>query len=185
MAIEEEKSPAEQTEAAPAKKGGSKKLVLFGVIGLVCVGLGVGGAIFLTKGKGGSSESEKSSSSKEHVDDDSAEKHAGNENEHSSGASSVYTIKDIVVNPSGTGGQRYLSVSFAFDLGSEQLKTTFEQREPIIRDALITILSSKTVAQLTDAREKEIIRLQVKKRLMQMLKTKDLAGVYYSDFVLQ
>jgi flagellar basal body-associated protein FliL len=55
----------------------------------------------------------------------------------------------------------------------------------LVRDALITILSAKTVAQLTDAKQKEIIRYQVKKRLEQLLSTNEIEGVYFTDFVLQ
>ena len=94
-------------------------------------------------------------------------------------------IKDIVINPAGTGGSRFLSVSFGFELESSELAAEFEHREPLVRDALITIMSSKTVAQLTDAKQKEIIRYQIKKRVSQLLNTDDLAAVYYTDFVLQ
>ena len=97
----------------------------------------------------------------------------------------IHEISNIVVNPAGTGGSRFLSVSFGFDLESAELAAQFEQREPIIRDALITILSSKTVAQLTDPKEKEIVRYQIRKRLSQLMETDEITGVYYTDFVLQ
>jgi flagellar FliL protein len=97
----------------------------------------------------------------------------------------VYMMKDIVINPAGTGGTRFLSVSFGFELESQELVRLFEGREPIIRDALITILSSKTVAQLTDFKQKEIIRYQIKKRVSHIMNTEELSGVYYTDFVLQ
>ena len=42
-----------------------------------------------------------------------------------------------------------------------------------------------SVVRLTDAREKEITRLQIKKRLSDLLKTQDLTAVYFTDFVLQ
>ncbi|MFQ6008943.1 MAG: flagellar basal body-associated protein FliL, partial [Candidatus Zixiibacteriota bacterium] len=100
---------------------------------------------------------------------------------HDGETSTIYTIKDIVINPAGTGGTRFLSVSFAFELRAPELEKEFEAREPVIRDALITILSSKTVAQLTDPKEKEIVA----KRVSQLLRTEQLAGVYYTDFVLQ
>ncbi|MEW5995435.1 MAG: flagellar basal body-associated FliL family protein, partial [Candidatus Zixiibacteriota bacterium] len=104
---------------------------------------------------------------------------------HGHDSAIFYTIQDIVINPAGTGGTRFLSVSFGFELGSTNLEADFVTREAAVRDALITILSSKTVAQLTDAREKEITRYQIKKRISDMLNTRELAGVYYTDFVLQ
>ena len=101
------------------------------------------------------------------------------------GESIVYSISDIIVNPAGTGGTRFLSVSFGFELNSASLADDFDAKEAIVRDALITILSSKTVAQLTDVKQKEIVRYQIKKRLEQLLRTKEIEGVYYTDFVLQ
>jgi flagellar FliL protein len=97
----------------------------------------------------------------------------------------VYAIQDIVVNPAGTAGSRFLSISFGFDVGSDALWADFEAREQMVRDALITILSSKTVSQLTDAKQKEIMRYQIKKRLSKLLETEELEAVYYTDFVLQ
>ena len=78
-----------------------------------------------------------------------------------------------------------MSVSFGFELESEWAASEFETKESIVRDALITILSSKTVAQLTDSKQKEIVRYQIKKRLSQVMQTDELTGVYFTDFVLQ
>jgi len=55
----------------------------------------------------------------------------------------------------------------------------------MVRDALISILGSKTIEQLSDAKEKEITRYQIKKRVEHLLKTKKLEAVYFTNFVLQ
>ncbi len=185
-------------DGASKKSGGSKKLILFGGIGLGAVVIGVALALFVLKPmmakSDAAAEGEQTTqveASKEKAKDKKAEKkHKKSKKKKSGGhgeegASDIYTIKDIVINPAGTGGTRFLSVSFAFELESEELKAEFEAREPVIRDALITILSSKTVAQLTDPKQKEIIRYQIKKRVSKLMETEELAGVYYTDFVLQ
>jgi len=170
-------------ESKPGKARGSKKLFLFGGIGVGAIVLGVSLALFvikpMTSGSGGNEPAKTAQG-------ESPKGHSkGKKDGHESEASTIYTIKDIIINPAGTGGTRFLSVSFAFDLESEELKAELETREPVIRDALITILSSKTVAQLTDPRQKEIARYQIKKRISDLMKTDELAGVYYTDFVLQ
>ncbi|HVP07733.1 MAG TPA: flagellar basal body-associated FliL family protein [Candidatus Acidoferrum sp.] len=193
MAAEEEKTVVASGEAPAAeKKKGPNKLILFGGIGLGVVVIGVVLALFVLKpmmsggdskagapAKGASTHETKKAElppakSKEKKAESGAE-----------GSALVYAIKDIVVNPAGTGGTRFLSVSFGFDVRSKELAAAMEQREPLVRDVLITILSSKTVAELTDPKQKEIMRLQIRKRLSQVLQTEDLAGVYYTDFVLQ
>ena len=189
MAADDEKTSVEVGESSAPEQETSKgpsKLVLFGGIGAAVVVLGVVLALFVLKPMMTSSSSagntEQTGTSEGHVKHKPKPKKTKN---HGDGQSMLYAIKDIVVNPAGTGGTRFLSVSFGFELGSPELAHEFEKREALVRDALITILSAKTVAQLTDAKQKEIVRYQVKKRLSQLLDTEEIAGVYYTDFVLQ
>ncbi|MFZ5980097.1 MAG: flagellar basal body-associated FliL family protein [Candidatus Zixiibacteriota bacterium] len=189
MPADDEKTTVEVNEDTGAeKKKGKSKLILFGGIGLAVVILGVVLAMFVIGPMMSGSDEEAALEETTKVDDahktDEPEKPRKKSKSHGS-ETLVYTIKDIVINPAGTGGSRFLSVSFGFELGSAELAAVFEQREVLVRDALITILSSKTVAQLTDAKQKEIVRYQIKKRLSSLLNTEDLTAVYYTDFVLQ
>jgi len=206
MANEEDKTIINENSDPQSSKaendvtgaGGRKKLFLFGGVGAGAILMGVILALFIikpmTSGSGDEKEGSVQTDPSAPSHPGSPEKHGkqetnkprnkshGDQGEESAG---IYTIKDIVVNPAGTGGTRFLSVSFAFDLESKELAAEFKVREAIIRDALITILSSKTVAQLTDPRQKEIARYQIKKRVSELMSTDRLAGVYYTDFVLQ
>ena len=196
----------EQTEESP-KKGGllANKLVLFGGVGLATIIVGIALAMFVIKPMMSNAGDEEVDQTEEVVSEDDGGHNAQKESSHAKAQkpkkkskkksshgsgdgeaeNSVYSIKDIVINPAGTGGTRFLSVSIAFELETAELTHKFEAREPIVRDALITILSSKTVAQLTDPKQKEITRYQIKKRISKIMKTDELAGVYYTDFVLQ
>ncbi|MBN1211354.1 MAG: flagellar basal body-associated FliL family protein [candidate division Zixibacteria bacterium] len=188
MPADDEKTTVEVKEnAEPEKKKGSSKLILFGGIGLAVVVLGVVLAMFVIKpmmagsDEGAVDEAQVSNTHEE----DAPKKPKTRKPKDGTSEAFVYAIKDIVINPAGTGGSRFLSVSFGFEIESSELAAEFERRELLVRDALITIMSSKTVAQLTDAKQKEIIRYQIKKRLSKLLDTEDLAAVYYTDFVLQ
>ncbi|HUV31660.1 MAG TPA: flagellar basal body-associated FliL family protein [Acidobacteriota bacterium] len=186
----------EEAASDASSPGSRKKLVLYGGIAAVCLVLGVALAVFVVRpmvaGSGGGAAEQAAGLEQPREDRESkqAERHKAEPKERTKasgdeGKSVVYAIRDIVVNPAGTGGSRFLSVSFGFEVASEQLVAELESREPVIRDALITILCSKTVAELTDAKQKEITRYQIKKRVEQLLQTDELAGVYYTDFVLQ
>lgn len=193
MAQEDDKTTVEvsekdEAESAGNKKGSKKLLMLVGG-GLGVVVIGVALALFVLKpmmaGEGGDSADQTEQTNKSEDHHKSSSKSSGHGSDHGESGSMVYAIKDIVVNPAGTGGTRFLSVSFGFDLKYAELSSEFEAREPLVRDALITILSSKTVAELTNAKQKEIIRYQVKKRLSSLMNTDGINGVYYTDFVLQ
>ncbi len=169
-------------EKAPNKSasGGLKKFLMPGLVGFGAIALGVTLAIFVVRPMMSKSPD---GAAPEKPSDHKTEESGGNE--HGTTAGSVYTIKDIVVNPANTGGTRFLSVSFAFEVKSDSLMAQLTAKELMVRDALITILSAKSVAQLTDPKEKEIVRYQIRKRISDLLKTDQLAAVYYTDFVLQ
>lgn len=196
-----DKAKAEGEGSTEAKKGGNK-MILFGGIGAGAIVLGVALTLFVIKPMmSGSDESADATEEvAEHGGDKEKSAHGESRKEkpkpkkkprkkdghgEEGGGPGILAVKDIVINPAGTGGSRFLSVSFAFEVESAYLAAEFEERAPIIRDALITILSSKTVAQLTDPKQKEIVRYQIKKRISQLMETDELAGVYYTDFVLQ
>jgi len=164
-----------ETDANSAKgKKGFPSIIIYVVIALVMAGAGyfIGGK--LTSPSDDETKSvEKKGKKKEHG------------KQTADIPSEVFLMEDIIVNPSGTGGTRFLSVSIGFEVASEMTLKLFEKREPAIKDALITILGSKTLEQLSDAREKEITRYQIKKRIEQLLKTEEVMAVYFTDFILQ
>jgi flagellar basal body-associated protein FliL len=50
---------------------------------------------------------------------------------------------------------------------------------------LISILSGRSVAQLTNSAEREQMRLEIQARLNQMLEGEKLSAVYFVDYVMQ
>ncbi|MDD4052814.1 MAG: flagellar basal body-associated FliL family protein [candidate division Zixibacteria bacterium] len=97
----------------------------------------------------------------------------------------ICMIGEIIVNPAGTGGTRYLSASVGFELGNSKAGARFAEREAVIRDALITILSSQSITELTDFRQRELLRKLIKQRAEKLLKAGDITAVYFTEFVLQ
>jgi flagellar FliL protein len=179
MAPENEKNNPDGTvveeQAAVKKKKGLPPIVLYVVIAVVMVAVGV---VVGTKFIGGA----------ESVDGEpvAEEKAAPEKKEHQEGEpTELFTVADLVVNPAGTEGTRFLSASIGFETYSKHTLELMEKREHLVRDALITILGSKTIDQLSDPKQKEIIRFQIKKRTEQLLQVDDLAAVYFTQFILQ
>jgi len=199
MALDDEQTTVdggEPTEAEGGKKGGSKMIMLIGVaVGAIVIGVLLSMFVLNPSSDDGGGDGH-AEVTEEKPDDGHGDSHSkpkkkkdshGGGDDHGGGGDGglIFAMRDIVVNPAGTGGSRFLSVSFGFELGYPGLHAEFEAREPIVRDALITILSSKTVTQLTDPKQKEIVRYQIKKRVSDLMETDEIKGVYYTDFVLQ
>jgi flagellar FliL protein len=185
MSPKDEK-PAKETpspEAEPAKKKKIPPIAIYAVAGVVLL---VAGYFVGTKFLGGSKSGEeaKTEESKD-AKAEGKEKEKEKKKSKDEKPSAIFTMEDIIVNPAGTSGTRFLSISIGFEVGSPESLKLFEERQPLIKDALITILGSKTMEQLSDPKQKEITRFQIKKRVEQLLEVEDLAAVYFTDFILQ
>jgi flagellar protein FliL len=109
----------------------------------------------------------------------------------------IFPIEDIIVNPAGTAGSRYLSASIGVEMdvaeekgggkeGEGEAKTTpLDEKKLQLRDALINILSSKTIEQLTTPEQKEAIRKEILDTFKNILTPKQVYQIYFIDFVLQ
>lgn len=97
----------------------------------------------------------------------------------------VYLISNLLVNPTGTGGTRYLSASVGIEVKSAAVIEKLRLRDLQVRDLLILVLSSRTVEELTNSRAREQMRQEILGRLNQLLGGEQLSAVYFVDYVLQ
>jgi flagellar protein FliL len=112
----------------------------------------------------------------------------------------IYNIEDVVVNPAGTGGSRYLSVSIGVEMdapkaeagggkkegeGEVKAKSPLDEKRPQLRDALIGILSAKTIDQLTTVEQKDLIRSEITSSFEKILAPAKVHNIFFIDFVLQ
>lgn len=182
-------------DETPAEKSSSPMMKYIIMAGIVITMAGAGYFVTLKFIKPMVSDDEQSTTM-ERGDEDDADSHKAKKSkkkkrrpkkdeEGSVATAYIFEVEDIIVNPAGTGGTRFLSASVGFELEYEDLMPLFKARQPQIRDALITILGSKNIEQLTDMRQKEIARLQIKRRVEQLLETDELIAVYFTDFVIQ
>jgi flagellar protein FliL len=98
----------------------------------------------------------------------------------------IYLIDNIIVNPAGTNGTRYLSTSIGLDFEkTEKAAEHIKAMTPAIRDILIAILSSKTLEELGSSEGKEVMRKQILDRVNQALSPEIVTKIYFVDYVLQ
>jgi flagellar basal body-associated protein FliL len=117
---------------------------------------------------------------------DEARSGGGGHGEEGGGSGDVlFEIEQIIVNPASTVGSRFLSCSVAFELTDQEALSVFESDEIKIRDALITILTARTVDELADPRLREPLRRQILARVNRITSPAEASAVYFKDFVLQ
>ncbi len=97
----------------------------------------------------------------------------------------ITPIEDVVVNPSGTSGTRYLCTTVALEAAEPTVVEEIQGREPQIRDLLIEILGRRTVEELSDLKTRESLREEIKVAVNDLLASGEITGVYFANFVLQ
>ncbi len=98
----------------------------------------------------------------------------------------IHLIEDILVNPAGTNGTRYLSTSIGLETSDFGYETNrFEELTPIIRDIFIAILSSKTMEELSSIDGREKLRGEILVQVNEAIRPDSVCRVYFVDYVLQ
>lgn len=108
----------------------------------------------------------------------------GKKGAHGGGAT-VYSVDNIIVNPAGSAGTRFLMASVAFELPDEKAAEELRAKEVMIRDAVITTLESQTLEMLAVPGARDGIKRQIAATVKPLVPGQRTLRVYLPQFVLQ
>jgi len=97
----------------------------------------------------------------------------------------VYPLDPFLVNLAEPGRPRFLKVVLNLELDSPAVSAELDGLKPKVRDALLTLLSSKTVADLVTVADKERLRNEIIHRINSFVSAGKVAEVYFVEFVVQ
>ncbi len=97
----------------------------------------------------------------------------------------IYVVEDLIINPAGTDGKRLLLSSLGFDLPNEKYQNELKKKEILVKDAIISVLGSKDMNQLSNASYRDTLRIQITQRLNQLIPDVKIGNVYFSKYILQ
>ncbi len=97
----------------------------------------------------------------------------------------LFSIEEIIINPTGTDGKRFLLASVGFDLKKEEEKKEMEEREVLVKDAIISVLASKPLSVLNDMVYRDTLKIEIKKKLKEKLPALKVNDVYFSKYIIQ
>ena len=145
------------------EKGKKKSPIMLIVAGLLLVIIAGGGYFFLFSGDNGGSRTE----------------------EVKQTTQTYYPLKTFIVNLSGNEGSRYLKVTMQFAITNPMLAHELDADSVVTRDAIISILSSKSFDDISSEEGKSSLKIQIKNAINKELKTGKINDVYFSEFVVQ
>jgi flagellar FliL protein len=96
-----------------------------------------------------------------------------------------YEINDIVVNPAGTAGKRFLVIEMALESGAPEVVEEAGMKEIWIRDAIISILTRKTPEELLDYAMQNALREEILETLNLKLTCGKFDKLYFKKYIMQ
>lgn len=180
---------AEDKESKSEEGGGKKKsklklIIILVVLLVILVGGGLGAYLFKSKADHG----EEAAATDTHQQKGETKEKANTSKEKSKGKAAqtiVYNMGAIIVNLADQGVQRYLKVQIAIELDNPKLEEEAKKREPQIKDIIISVLSSKTVADINTPQGKIALKQEILKRINMVITEGEIMDLFFSEFIIQ
>ncbi len=97
----------------------------------------------------------------------------------------IYTLDDIIINPADTDGKRLLLVSIGFDVPKVEMENDLKTRDAMIKDVVISTLSSKNIDQLDNSAYRDALKMEISSKLKKMIPEDTINNIYFSKYILQ
>lgn len=180
MSNEEPSDNAAESDAAPAGMKARLPLIAMIAVGLA-IGGGTGAALvgpMVAKSMGKAPDA--------HAAEGADSAAAGHDATPIKGSeSAVHLMENLVLNPAGSGGSRFLLLSVAIETGSSAVQATMTTRDAELRDIILTSLGTKTVDQLTDIANREGIKKELNTAIAARFGKSAVKRLYFPQFVVQ
>jgi flagellar FliL protein len=179
---EEEKNEETTENSAPAKDGGNKLLMVVIIILLLLL-LVIGGlvAYFLLS----DNTTDPNQNPDKNTKTEKVEKKKPKKDSDDLTVGPIYPMDNFIVNLMSDGARRFLKCSINLEMDTPELQPEIDSKVAPIRDIIIRILSSKTVAEVSTSKGKDKLKEEIARKINERLQAGEIRHVYFVDFVIQ
>lgn len=100
-------------------------------------------------------------------------------------ASGVYPLEPFMVNIYDGQEMRYLKLKVEFELANAQAKSELDAKVAPLRDAILILLTTKTMQEIQDLQGKNQLREQILGAVGKIVSAGKVTKVYFTEFVVQ
>lgn len=94
-------------------------------------------------------------------------------------------LEEILVNVAETKGRRYFKASMTLEMEGKDLAKVAEERMPILRGAVIDLLSTKTLDELVEPAARDSLRGEILRTLNAQVTGGHFRDLYFTEFLVQ
>jgi len=172
MSAKDDQSAQEKPQAQPNSK--KKLLIIIGAV-VIAIAVGAGATFFMLHG------SSKEAGSKEGKSEKSEKSEKGEKGE----ALNICTLDPFIVNIYDGQELRYLKLKLEIELSSAEVKNELTARQAELRDAVLTILTTKTMQDIQFLQGKNQLKQEIMTAVTKMLSPGKVKQIFFTDFVVQ
>lgn len=183
---------AKEEQAAVEAEGGGgnkKKFIIIGAA--VAVAVILGAVVFMMMGKGDKKEAgkegaeTKTEAKAEGGGHGAAAPKEGGKEGAAGPAANIFPLEPFIVNIYDGQELRYLKVKVEMEMANPAVKTDLDARLAPIRDAILVLLSSKTMQDIQDIQGKNQLKDEILAAVNKHIPPGKIAKIYFTDFVVQ
>lgn len=100
-------------------------------------------------------------------------------------AAEVLLVENLVLNPAGSGGGRFLLFSVGMEVATPAALASIKERDAELRDLILTHIGAKTLDQLTEVTARDSLKLELETALSERFGKKSVRKLYFPQFVIQ
>lgn len=130
--------------AVPAASGG--KMPIIAAAGALLVGVAIGIFVIAPRLPGAAPAAAEAAAAEGEAEGEGAPKKV------------LFQLENVIVNPAGSQGQRFIVATVAFEVASEPIRNVLHESETQIRDAVTGVLEKKTVEELLAPGARDALR---------------------------
>jgi flagellar FliL protein len=97
----------------------------------------------------------------------------------------IFKIDNLIVNPAGSEGSRFLMTSVAFEVETEAAELALKDHEVQVRDLVVSRLENQTMRMLTLPFARDSLKRQLAAAIVGVIGPKARVTVYLPQFVIQ
>ncbi|MCF7802849.1 MAG: flagellar basal body-associated FliL family protein [Candidatus Marinimicrobia bacterium] len=177
----------ENTESGEVKTQGInpwiKRLLMFGAV-LLVIGIELGISYVLNKRvvvpKYFSEVKEKPKGQ-----DGKKKKEEKKETEQAELNTNIYLVDNIVINPKGTNGTRYIAMAVGLGVNDPGTLEKLKNRDIQIRDAMNALLADKSLGEFVDMENRPKLKREILNTVNDKIGPNEVESIYFTEYVIQ
>lgn len=99
--------------------------------------------------------------------------------------SNIFLLENIVVNPRGTNGMRYIAMAIGMGVTKSTTLEALRGREIQIRDAMNSLLADKPLGEFVDMDRREKLKKEILATVNEKIEPHEVESIYFTEYVIQ